>query len=379
MKRISVMAGIALAALAVAACGGGSTPGTSSSGKTSLSGSITFYLSGDVNIQHLWLDTLIPDYQKANPGVHVNMVYSAHGVEDATTLAKLSQSEQSGQYSGFDLLEGGLVKDAALSGLLTKVTTAEAPRSSQIDPATFTAVQHNAMPYRGSKVLIAYNSSEVKSPPRTPGALIAWIKAHPGKFDYNNPSGGGSGQAFVESVLNQYISKADQEKMGLGYVPDLENEWKQGFQELRSLDADIYQHGVYPAAQAQVYQLLGNGSISMCPVWSDQGLTAMKQGQFPPTVKFAELSPPLFGGPAYLGVPKISPNKKLAFSLLNFVLGTAEQTKIVDQIQGLPGVQLSYMPASVQHTFASLGTSQSLPYSAKMTADMNRLWQSSVP
>ncbi|HZU17764.1 MAG TPA: extracellular solute-binding protein [Candidatus Dormibacteraeota bacterium] len=373
------LAAIAVVALIGAACGGTGTtaaPGPSASG---LSGSFTFYLSGDVNIQHLWLDTLIPDYQKANPGVHVNLVFSAHGVEDVTTLAKLSQSAQSGQYSGFDLIEGGLVKDAAQSNLLTRITTAEVPRSAEIDPNQFTAVQHNAMPYRGSKVLLAYDSSRVKNPPRTLGDLLAWIKAHPGLFDYNVPSGGGSGQAFVEAVLNQYVPKDDQQKMGLGYVPELEGEWNRGFQQLKSLGPDIYQHGVYPASQDQVYQLLGNGTIAMCPVWSDQALTALKSGQFPPTVKLTEISPPLYGGPAYLGVPKVTPHKKLVFSFMNFLLGQAEQVKIVDQIQGLPGIEMSHMPASVQRRFSSLGTTQSLPYSAKMAADLNRLWQSSVP
>jgi putative spermidine/putrescine transport system substrate-binding protein len=368
-----------VAAVAVAACGGTSTSTSTQTAKSSLSGTITFYMSGDVNIQHLWLDTLIPDYEKAYPEVKVNLVYSAHGVEDATTLAKLAQSQQSGQYSGFDMLEGGLVTEAAQSGLLTKITTAEVPRSSEIDPSEFTAVQHDAMPYRGSKVLIAYNSAYVKKAPKTLSDVLDFIRSHPGKFDYNVPSGGGSGQAFIEAVLNQYVPKADQQKMGLGYYPNLESLWNQGFDELHALNGDIYQNGTYPASQDQVYQLLGSGAIWMSPVWSDQGLSALKSGEFPSSVKLTELSPPLYGGPAYLGVPAISPHKKLVFSLMNFVLGSAEQAKIVQQVQGLPGIRLSYMSPSIQKQFASFGTSESLPYSAKMAADLNRLWQSKVP
>jgi putative spermidine/putrescine transport system substrate-binding protein len=235
------------------------------------------------------------------------------------------------------------------------------------------------MPYRGSKVLIAYNSAVVKKAPKTLSDVLSWIRAHPGKFDYNVPSGGGSGQAFIESVLNQHISHADQQKMGLDYVPTMESLWDSGFTELKNLNKDIYQNGTYPASQDQVYQLLGNGTIDMSPAWSDQGLSALKTGEFPSSVKLTELTPPLYGGPAYLGVPTITPNKKLVFSFLNFILGSAEQTKIVNQIQGLPGIELSDMPQSVQRQFASFGTSESLPYSAKMAADMNRLWQSKVP
>jgi ABC-type uncharacterized transport system YnjBCD substrate-binding protein len=167
--------------------------------------------------------------------------------------------------------------------------------------------------------------------------------------------------------------------MALGYDASLETAWNQGFTQLHSLNSDIYQNGTYPASQTQVYQELGSGTIWMCPVWSDQGLVAQKTGEFPSSVKLTELNPPLYGGPAYMGVPAISPHKKLAFAFMNFVLGGKEQQKIVNSIQGLPGIQLKYMPKSVQKQFATFGSAQSLPYSSKMSADMNRLWQSNVP
>ncbi len=34
--------------------------------------------------------------------------------------------------------------------------------------------------------------------------LIAWIKANPGKFAYNEPSTGGSGDAFVIAMIYKY-------------------------------------------------------------------------------------------------------------------------------------------------------------------------------
>jgi putative spermidine/putrescine transport system substrate-binding protein len=374
-KALSAVASLSFATAALA----NPTPiAAAQVGKAALKGSFTVYSDDDVNIQHLWVDTLIPDFQQQYPGIKINYTDVPHGTEDATVLAKLAAAQSAGKYSGFDLIGGADAAEAAVSGLLTPITTSEVPLAREIPPTEFVTVDHNALPYRGSKVLIAYNSAKVPAPPKTLPALLAWIKSHPGQFDYNNPTGGGSGQAFIEAVLNQYVPPADQKKMALGYVPGLEGLWDKGFSQLKSLGPDIYQRGVYPASQDQVYQLLGAGSIEMCPVWSDQGLSALKDHEFPPTVKLMELSPPLFGGPAYLGVPKITPHKSLVFAFLNFLLSTPEQVKIVNQVQGLPGISFSYMPKGLQKQFAFLGTTESLPYSAKMAADLNRLWESQV-
>lgn len=375
----SIAAGATLALVAttlVGATGAAAAPQLGT--KSALKGTFTLYSDTDVNIEHLWVNTLIPAFEKKYPGVKVNFVYSAHGTEDATVLAKLTAAAHAGKYSGFDLIEGGDVPEAAVSGLLTPITAAEVPLSKEIPASDFITVNHDALPYRGSKVLIAYNSAKVKNPPKTLSGLISWIKANPGQFDYNNPTGGGSGQAFIEAVLNQYVPVPDAIKMALQYKPGLEGKWDKGFTQLKALGKDIYQGGEYPASQDQVYQLLGSGSIEMCPTWSDQGLSNLKDHEWSSAVKLEELNPPLYGGPAYLGVPKITPNKALVFAFLNFLLTTPEQEQIVKQVQGTPAVQFTYLPSSVRKEFAPLSGPESLPYSAKMADDLNRLWQEKV-
>lgn len=377
MRMAAATAALAIASMALASAASGSVISRGSA-KSALKGTFTLYSDTDVNIEHLWVNTLIPAFEKRYPGVKVNFVYSAHGTEDATVLAKLTAAAHAGKYSGFDLIEGGDVPEAAVSGLLTPITTAEVPLSKEIPPSDFITVDHDALPYRGSKVLIAYNSAKVKNPPKTLAGLISWIRSNPGQFDYNNPTGGGSGQAFIEAVLNQYVPVPDAIKMALQYKPGLEGLWDKGFNELKALGKDIYQSGEYPASQDQVYQLLGSGSIEMCPTWSDQGLSNLKDHEWSSAVKLEELNPPLYGGPAYLGVPKITPNKALVFAFLNFLLTTPEQEQIVEQVQGTPAVKLSYLPSSIGKKFAFLSGPESLPYSAKMSDDMNRLWQEKV-
>ena len=74
------------------------------------------------------------------------------------------------------------------------------------------------------------------------GGLLTWITANPGKFTYNSPNSGGSGQAFVETTLDKYISTADDAKMVAGYAQNLESDWNQGFATLKGLGPSIYQH-----------------------------------------------------------------------------------------------------------------------------------------
>lgn len=377
VRTLAAAATLAMAATTLAATTGAAAAPRQTN-KSALKGTFTLYSDTDVNIEHLWVNTLIPAFEKQYPGIKVNFVYSAHGAEDATVLAKLVAAAHAGKYSGFDLIEGGDVPEAAVDGILTPITTAEVPLSTEIPPSDFTTVDHDALPYRGSKVLIAYNANKVKNPPKTLASLISWIKANPGQFDYNNPTGGGSGQAFIEAVLNQYVPVGDTIKMALQYKPGLEGKWDKGFSELKALGKDMYQNGEYPASQDQVYQLLGSGAIEMCPTWSDQGLSNLKDHEWSSAIKLEELNPPLYGGPAYLGVPKITPNKALVFAFMNFLLKTPEQEQIVEQVQGTPAVKFSYMPAAIQKEFASLAGYESLPYSTQQSDDMNRLWQDKV-
>lgn len=50
---------------------------------------MTVYASGDVDVKSLYTDQLIPGFQKANPGIKINLVFSEHGVNDTTTLARI--------------------------------------------------------------------------------------------------------------------------------------------------------------------------------------------------------------------------------------------------------------------------------------------------
>jgi putative spermidine/putrescine transport system substrate-binding protein len=340
---------------------------------------LTLYSSGDVNIQHLWNNTLIPAFEKANPSIHVHLLYSEHGTSNNAIFARLSAAVAAKKDPGIDLVDdSNTVMEAATANLMMPITTQQVPLLSHVDPSLLKQVDMMGVPYRASSVVLAYNSQYVSQPPKTLDDLLAWIKANPGKFTYNAPSTGGSGQGFVQSVLNANASSGAQQTFVSGYDPAAESQWNAGLQVLKNLRPAIYRNGFYPNGNTAVLQLLANGAIWMAPVWSDMALSYLSQHLLPSSIKLVQINPPFDGGPAYIGIPRGAAHAQQAYALLNWLLGSDVQAQIINAVQGFPGVQWSYVPADVRAQFASIAQSYSLGYSAKFVADMNKLWQSQV-
>jgi putative spermidine/putrescine transport system substrate-binding protein len=371
----------ALASLALAGCASSSSASTGSATASSASKTVNVFISGDTNIQDLWQKSIVPAFETANPGYTVNVTLDLHGAHDAQTLAKLTSATAAKKDPGMDLIDGGFVATASQANLLTKVSAKTIPALSTISKSVIKAGGTGGIPYRGSSVLLAYNSKTVTNPPKTLNDLLAWIKANPGKFAYNSPSTGGSGGAFVQTMLDKYVPAADQAKLGTSDATSLEKDWTQGFSALKALNPYLYQKGVFPNGNQQVLDLLTSGQISMAPVWSDQFTTGVTNGAIPASVKTVQISDPSFtGGAAYLGIPKTSPHQAAALKLANFVLSPAAQVMIVSQIAGYPVIPLDKLPADVVSQFKNANTADLRPaYFAPITSDMNNQWDQKVP
>jgi putative spermidine/putrescine transport system substrate-binding protein len=342
---------------------------------------IVIYASGDVNVQNLWQNNIIPNFEKANKGIYVKFIFSEHGTDDGTTLARIGAAVKGRHWPGIDLVDGGLVTTMALSGLNQPVSKATAPNLNKVNKDLLVPVKGAAIPYRGSSVVLAYDSNHVKTPPKTLADLLAWIKANPGKFTYNSPNTGGSGYSFAETVVDSFLDAATLKQMDQGYDQSLEPAWKQGLDFLHSLNKFMYGNGVYPNGNAAVLTLLGQGQIWVAPVWSDQSLTALKTGQLGPNIKLTQISNPSFtGGAAYLAVPKTAKHKKVLYKFVNYILSPVAQQMIVDVMAGFPAIDIKYMGDSIKQKFQDVSANTLRPtYQTKMGNDFKAAWQQSVP
>ncbi len=379
LARTTVVVSAALVALA--GCVQSSAPSAPQGSGGSSDKSLTVFISGGDNVRQLWQDSLAPAFSKANPGYSVTVNLDLHGERDSQTMAKLASAAQQNKDPGFDLVDGGFVTQAAGAGLLTPVSTSNVPNLADVPEKTVKAGGNGGIPYRGSSVLLAYDSKTVPTPPKTLDEVLAWIKANPGKFTYNTPNSGGSGQAFVTTVLDKFVPAEDRAKMETSYAKDLEKDWDQGFALLASLNPYIYQKGVYPNGNDQILSLLASGQISMAPVWSDMFITGQKNGQIPPTARYTQISnPSLTGGAAYLGIPKSSPRQEAALKLANWVLTPEAQGLMINTLAGYPAIKLDKLPPNVQEQFKNTGSDDlRLTYFASMRQDLNNLWAQKVP
>ena len=372
---------VALVAVPVAVAGSSAPAATTHAAKAAKSSvTINLYASGDVNVQSLWNDYLIPGFEKKNPGIKVKLIFSEHGTLDGTTLARIGAAVKQRKWPGFDVVDGGLVTTLATDGLDQPVVKATIPNLAKVNKALLTPVKGDAIPYRGSSVVLADDSKNVASPPKSLSALLTWIKAHPGKFTYNSPNSGGSGYSFAETVVDSFIPANVLKQMQTGYYPNLETYWKQGLDLLHSLNQYVYQ-GVYPNGNAAVLDLLGKGQIWVAPVWSDQSLTALKTGQLPQTVHLTQISNPSFtGGAAYLGVPKTAKHKADVYKFVDYILSPAAQTQIINVMAGFPAIPLKLMPKAIQNKFADVSANSLRPtYAQKQQSDFKAQWQQTVP
>ncbi len=343
---------------------------------------IQVYLSGDTNIQDLWVKTLVPAFKVAYPDYDVNVTLDLHGDHDAQETAKITAASILHKDPGADLIDGGFVTALGAAGLLYRPNAGLLPNIKDVNKAVLTAGK-GGIPYRGSSVLLAYNSKSVPTPPKTLDELLTWIKTNPGKFTYNAPNGGGSGYSFVQTVVDKYLTNADRSTLVQGAAPELETKWAQGLETLRQLNKYTYgQNGTYPANNAETLKDLATGLVDMGTVWSDQFASASKAGTMPANIKVAQItSPSLTGGAAYLGIPNVSVNKTGARLLANWVLSPAAQNMIVSgTLNGFPVIPLKKLDATATAAFAGVDIQKlRAGYNSANANDLKSKWASTVP
>ena len=372
-KYASVLVASALVALSL----GASLP-TSQAATTT----IQVYISGDTNVQDLWVSTLVPAFKAANPGYDVNVTLDLHGVHDAQETAKITAAYATRKDAGADLIDGGFVQQLGSAGLLYKATAALVPNLSSVGRKVV-VIGKGGIPYRASSVLLAYNSTNVKTPPKSLDELLVWIKAHPGKFTYNTPSGGGSGYSFVQTVIDKYLTPAERNTLVQGASKDLQTKWATGLATLRGLNAYTYgKNGTYPANNAETLKDIATGLVDMGTVWSDQFASAKKAGTMPANIKVTQIAnPPFTGGAAYLGIPRTSKNYKAAQVLANWVLSPEGQNLIVGgTMNGMPVVPVSMLDPKVAAGLTGIDVSNLRPtYFSANGNDLKSAWALAVP
>ena len=350
IKRILATILALVMALSLAACGGGSDEDTGEGGDSSSNTTVHLWAGGSDNIRQVY-EPLIENFNsnpEVNQGyqVELNFLLSGTGAQTLPDmLAAAFKAEQTNtEYDLIDLGGDDLSKLVSMMGTdgFVELDKTKIPNSSRVTAESADATEF-CQPFRGTTVVLAYNSEKVTDVPTTTEELYQWIKDNPGRFAYNTPGTGGAGDSFVRTTVYNYID--DPEAM-TSDDPKWEEEWDEGFAKLAELHPYMYQSGgsvVYPNKNQGVLDLLAQGEIDMCPMWADMLLSQRAAGTVPEYIKMATIQPSFTGSVQSLMIPNFGSNVDGAYAFIDYMLTDEAQEILVKQMAAIPLVDVSGM------------------------------------
>lgn len=360
-SRVALIGGIAAAALTVAACGA-----PSNDAKSASAGSVPDKPKHAVTLNILDIagnlqltKGMIENFKNAHPDIVKNVTYTT---APAPNMAGKLQAEQQGGNSTTSLVLSGTdgLSAGIQSKLLTKITPTFDDRLPDLNDiyqpaaAKMQALADGygvAVVYYPSGPLLEYNPAKVTNPPKTPDELLAWAKAHPGKFQYAQPANSGPGRTWL---------------MGLPYLlgdkdpKDPENGWDKTWaflQELNKYTAD------YTSGTTDTMKNLASGAVDMVMTTTGWDINPRALGTVPAQMKIQAFDNMHWVSDAqYVLIPKGVSNDVVAadLALISWMLKPDQQAIAYDDGYFYPGpavkdVDISMAPQKSQDTIKQFG------------------------
>jgi putative spermidine/putrescine transport system substrate-binding protein len=202
---------------------------------------------------------MMENFKAANPKIVANITYST---STAPELAGKLQAQQAGGNAQISLVMTGT--DGLSAGITNNLLVKLLPDRQAMFPGLMDNYLAPAADMQGlaqgygievvyypSGPLYEYNPSKVTTPPTTPEELLAWAKAHPGKFEYARPANSGPGRTFL-MALPYMLGDKD--------PTDPTNGWDKTWAYLKDLGQYIK---VYQTGTTATMKDLANGTVDM--------------------------------------------------------------------------------------------------------------------
>ena len=186
------MAGVMAAGMM--GCGGGSGSGEKASAG---GGSATIPSpSGPpvlITVRQIY-ETLIENFNNSEYAgdytAELQFMLSGTGTQSLTDMLVAAQkaNQKNTDYDLVDLSGDDLSKIVSQIGeeALVKLDDSKIPNAEGVSAQSSVATDY-VQPYRGTTVVLAYDSEKVANPPKTMDELVEWMKENPGRFAYNAP------------------------------------------------------------------------------------------------------------------------------------------------------------------------------------------------
>ena len=363
-RRTTILATGAILLGLTAACGAPDS-GNSSTGGGGSSGDVPDKPSKPVVLNVLDVagnlqltQGMIDEFVQKNPKVISKVTYSKAPAPDL--VGKIKAQQGAGRVdiglvlTGTDGLSAG-----AEQGLWQAILPKYKDRLSNMDNYLEPAVKMQdlagdfgvTVTYYPSGPLLEYMPDKVPNPPTTADELLAWAKAHPGKFEYARPANSGPGRTFL---------------MGLPYIlgdkdpKDPINGWDKTWAYLKELGQYI---NTYQSGTTATMKDLGNGTVDMLASTTGWDINPRVLGTVPESAKVGTLKGFHWVTDAhYAVIPKgASADQQAAvLQLVQFMLTKEQQAKAYDDGYFYPGpavkgVDISMAPQKSQDAINKFG------------------------
>ncbi|MDO4616064.1 MAG: extracellular solute-binding protein [Lachnospiraceae bacterium] len=392
-KRVSAcLLAAAMAATLLAGCGSsGSSDAAStaaSEAETSAGGkeTVTLWATGSDNVRAVY-ETLIEDFNTNSDyadqyQVELQFMLSGTGTQALTDmLVAAAKANQTGtDYDIVDLSGDDLSKIVSQMGTeyLVELDDSKIPNAAGVSAESSVAPEF-VQPFRGTTVVLAYDSEAVETPPTTFEELEAWMKENPGRFAYNQPGTGGAGDSFARTtVYNQIADESAITSDDEAWTA----EWDAGFAKLAELNEYMYESGgshVYPAKNQGTLDLLNQGDIDMCPNWADMVLSQRAAGTLKDTIKITQIDPSFTGSFQTLAIPTFGSHEDGAYAFIDYMLSEAAQTILVHDMAAIPLIDTTNIDMEGYEDVASLDTSSFRIMSiGDLSTSFNERWDNEI-
>lgn len=190
-------------------------------------------------------------------------------------------------------------------------------RDFEQDPAGYES------PWGRVQFALIYDSARTPAPPRSFTELAGWIRAHPGRFTYDQ---GFTGTTFLKMLM--YAEGGGVSRFAGGfdstrYIAARDR----AFAWLDSLRPALWRSGAtYPPDVATMHRLFANGEIDFTMSNNqNEVVTKVRQGIFRPSARALVLRDGTIANAHYLGIPSNAPNAAGAMIVADFLLSPEAQ------------------------------------------------------
>ena len=195
------------------------------------------------------------------------------------------------------------------------------PNADKLDPKLskiVEGVEHKGylVPLYRNQTGLLYDPNIVSDPPQTWHEIVAWINEHPKRFAICDPEKGGTGQAFIQVVIDKLCGGLDKYKGDTELDPEKVKNWNIAWNWFNEMEDKI----VITGSNSESLTRFNDGEVYLTVAWSDEVLMGWRRGTLFKRAKFYIPEMGAAGGGDPGAVMKNSPHKAAAMLWIAYLI-----------------------------------------------------------